>query len=220
MHICYSFLSVQKCLLTIIIFFLFRLYRSDTKEDVEEVEIVENDFEFVELTPILDAEGEETNLYNMPPHERCIVHTMFLLATLDTKKAEQESLYREALRDTMSRAQQLWKMQSLNLKNAELVKEKLGQMLPEPKNNMWTSMYEALKHLQQIFKDKMEVLHEVCDAIEVQRFRDMDKIFVEEYCKVSHVVIFKLMLILMDVIFSLSKFDPMHDIKVVISVPT
>lgn len=139
----------------------------------------------MELTPILDSEGEETNLYNIPPHERCVVNTMYLLATLDTRKAEEEPLYKEALKDTLSRAQLLWKMQTSSLKNAEFVKEKLGQLLLEPKNNLWSYQYEALKHLQQVLKDKQESLHEVCDALEVPRFRDVDKVFVEEYCRVN-----------------------------------
>ena len=110
------------------------MFRVESKDDVEELEITEHDFEFVELTPILDSEVEETNLYNIPPHERCVVHTMYLLATIDTRKAEEEPLYKEALRDTLSRAQLLWKMQTSSLKNAEFVKEKLSQLLVEPKN--------------------------------------------------------------------------------------
>lgn len=170
---------------------MYRVFRLESKEDIEEVEITENDFEFVELAPILDAEGEETNLYNTPPHERCVVNTMYLLATLDTRKAEEEPLYKEALKDTLSRAQLLWKMQTSSLKNAEFVKEKLSQLLLEPKNNLWSSQYEALKHLQLVLKDKMESLYEVCDALEVPRFRDVDKVFVEEYCRVNPFYLFR-----------------------------
>lgn len=124
---------------------------------------------------------------------------MYLLATLDTRKAEEEPLYKEALKDALSRAQLLWKMQTSSLKNAEFVKEKLSQLLVEPKNNLWSSQYEALKHLQQVLKDKTESLYEVCDALEVPRFRDVDKVFIEEYCRVNKsTYVFKKSLVRLD----------------------
>lgn len=176
----------MNCHFYIISFFyiIFRVFRLDAKDDVEEVEITENDYEFVELTPILDSDIQETNLYNMPPHECCIVHTMHLLATADARKAEEDELYRNVQREALSRIQTLWKLQTANLKNAEYVREELSQLLVEPKSNLWTSHYDALKHLQQVCKEKMDNLNKVCDVLEIPRFRGVDKVFIDEYCKV------------------------------------
>ncbi|XP_054713773.1 uncharacterized protein LOC129223233 [Uloborus diversus] len=160
-----------------------RIFGSDAKDE-EEIEIPERDYEYVELYPIINGGRHTVSTQNMPPFERCMVHTMDLVASEDTRQAEEDPLYRDAMREALFRCQNLWRAQGCSLENAEFVKANLGAPLEEPKENTWRSQYRALKHLRALFAEKMGALDKICDTFNIPKFREVDKVFVDEYCKV------------------------------------
>lgn len=162
--------------------FIWLFFRVFTEVHAEE-EVPEED-EFVPLCPIIDKVDELR--YRLPPHQRCVAHTLNLVATVDGARAEQTNQdYAKVARGVFSKCQKLWNKQGQSAVAADAVKAHCGIYLPRPAITRWNSFFKSMEAIERQLK-KGDDLDELFSKLAVPRLqRPTEPRFIEEFCRVS-----------------------------------
>ncbi|XP_064468391.1 uncharacterized protein LOC135379067 [Ornithodoros turicata] len=116
----------------------------------------------------------------LPKHHRCAAHTLNLVATVDSEKAQEDPLYGSVSDSVFTKCKALWKQQKQSVQAAEVIKEKLGRYLPVPNATRWNSTYVAMDFMNNVGKP---MLDNVFDALCLPRLKRDDVAFINEYCQ-------------------------------------
>lgn len=111
---------------------MFRVFERTENED--------EDFDTIELhnldNLLIMADTEDTNtedLIILPPHQRCVSHTLNLIAVKDTEKLlEDDVLYKKKYRAIFAKLSKLWSEQNQSTQIADKIKETYGVYLKTP----------------------------------------------------------------------------------------
>jgi len=68
----------------------------------------------------------------LPPHQRCAVHTLNLVATVDSVEALNDASYKQINRRVFAKCQALFNKQNQSTQCADQIKEILGHYLIVP----------------------------------------------------------------------------------------
>lgn len=106
----------------------FRCFEKDEDES--------STVEFQNLSDLLFTDNiEDTdseNLLILPPHHRCVSHTLNLIAVKDSEKASDSVLYKKLYRLTLAKLNKLWNKQNQSTQIADKIKELCGVYLKTP----------------------------------------------------------------------------------------
>lgn len=109
---------------------MFRVFERNENED-------EDAIEFHNLNDLLNtADTEDTNaadLIILPPHHRCVSHTLNLIAVKDSEKPlDNDTLYKKKYRVIFAKLSKLWSKQNQSTQIADKIKEYCGVYLKTP----------------------------------------------------------------------------------------
>uniref|UniRef100_A0A3Q2GKC2 BED-type domain-containing protein n=1 Tax=Cyprinodon variegatus TaxID=28743 RepID=A0A3Q2GKC2_CYPVA len=156
-------------------------YRAEEEEE-EDDEDEEDQPVFINLTEIL-AETQED--YSLPPHQRCACHSLNLVATRDIEHAlTQSETFKRLSRSTLAKCQALWNKQHRSTQASDTIQEKLGCQLIVPILTRWNSTYHAMERLNTCILTKEQEFYEICEKLQVARFKSTEFTFIQEYMKV------------------------------------
>lgn len=119
---------------------------------------------------------KKSGVLKLPPHFKCISHTMSLIATTDLKKAKGRRLYNKVL----GKCTKLWNL-STSPKSAEIIVSGGGKNLIRPVPTRWNSLFNAINRLLEMKSN----LNEICTKLGVPVFSEKELDFLEEYSTVS-----------------------------------
>jgi len=124
-------------------------------------------------------DGDESEI-NLPKQFRCIAHTLNLLASRDSLKAQNDQSYCKIYTSTFRKTTDIWNLVSRSTKAADIFYEICKCHLKIPCKTRWNSYYDSIKALLNV-KNKLE---DVCEKLEKPKFTDSQISFLEEYIKV------------------------------------
>lgn len=105
-----------------------------------------------------------------------------------TKNAEEAAKISEAFkkisRSTLGKCQALWDKQSRSTQASDIIQEILGNQLIIPNATRWNATYNALERIKRITTAGGD-LDDVCDRLEVPRFKQAERTFISEYVTVN-----------------------------------
>ncbi|TKS92534.1 Zinc finger BED domain-containing protein 4 [Collichthys lucidus] len=159
-----------------------RSIEDNREEEEEDDEDEEDPPVFINLTDILEETQED---YSLPPHQRCACHTLNLVATRDIEHAlTQSEPFKRISRSTLAKCQGLWNKQHRSTQASDTIQEKLGCQLIVPNVTRWNSTYHAMERLNTCILTKQQEFYEVCEKLQVARFKSTEFTFIQEYVKV------------------------------------
>lgn len=160
-----------------------RSIEDNREEEEEDDEDEEDPPVFINLTDILEETQED---YSLPPHQRCACHTLNLVATRDIEHAlTQSEPFKRISRSTLAKCQGLWNKQHRSTQASDTIQEKLGCQLIVPNVTRWNSTYHAMERLNTCILTKQQEFYEVCEKLQVARFKSTEFTFIQEYVKVN-----------------------------------
>lgn len=128
--------------------------------------------------------------YSLPPHQRCACHTLNLIATRDIEQAlTQSEPFKRVSRSTLAKCQALWNKQHRSTQASDTIQEKLGCQLIVPILTRWNSTYHAMERLNTCISTKEQEFYEVCEKLQVARFKSTEFMFIQEYVKVNMIIV-------------------------------
>ena len=148
--------------------------------DDEDEEIIEEDFQYIEIQELLKDESEQ--LISLPFHMRCSAHTLNLVATTDCEKAFASSNLKRIYRSSFSKASAIFNKQQRSTQAADLILEKFGERLLTPCVTRWNSTFDALVRLVNLIKKKPTALTDICGQLRVGELSQDELEFLESYC--------------------------------------
>lgn len=112
---------------------MFRVFEKDVNEDEEDTDAVE----FHDLNNLLiTVDTEDINaadLIVLPPHHRCVSHTLNLIAVKDTEKClDNDALYKKTYRIIFAKLMKLWNKQNQSIQVADKIKDYCDVYLKTP----------------------------------------------------------------------------------------
>lgn len=123
--------------------------------------------------------GDESEI-NLPKQFRCIAHTLNLLASHDSLKAQNDQSYCKIYTSTFRKTADIWNLVSRSTKAADIFYEICKYRLKIPCKTRWNSYYDSVKVMLNV-KDKLEDVYEKLGKL---KFTDCQIFFMEEYIKV------------------------------------
>ncbi|XP_067206203.1 uncharacterized protein [Linepithema humile] len=163
----------------------FRVFERAENDDEDSDAI-----EFYNLYNLLIlADIEDTNaadLIILPPHHRCVSHTLNLIAVKDTEKPlGNDALYKKKYRIIFAKLSKLWSKQNQSTQVADKIKEYCGVYLKTPVITRWNSTFDSVLQLVVLLKNDTEKINKCWDYCDLQRLTDHEIKFLEEYCQVN-----------------------------------
>lgn len=123
-------MRVCLCLFILYIKFSYRVFERD--EDNEDEEFVQ----FHNISRLLTTDVENNistdDFVTLPPHHRCVSHTLNLVAVKDSEKALDDASYKKQYRITFAKLSKLWNKQNQSTQVADKIKEMCGVYLKTP----------------------------------------------------------------------------------------
>jgi len=82
---------------------------------------------------ITDEKGSDTEDITLPPHHRCVSHTLNLIAAKDSERAlENDPTYKKKYRIIFAKLSKLWNKQNQSTQVADKIKDICGVYLKTP----------------------------------------------------------------------------------------
>jgi hypothetical protein len=129
-----------------------------------------------------ESQSEEDPIA-LPNHQRCIAHTLHLIASNSPKAAAEASAkYRFLMHSTNGKLSAIWNKVN-SPKSNETIEAVLGCQIVRPIVTRWNSYYDARKSLLSHSAEKLE---QVCKDLKLPELKDTEIVFVKEDIQVSH----------------------------------
>lgn len=154
-------------------------FEDDSDEDEDE------DEDEVTPVPIADVfDGEELeDLTHLPPHRRCVVHTLNLLATADLKDVPgwSSSPPKPIFKKVQQKCVALWNKQNRKTTVAATIKKELGKLFTTPSVTRWNSQFDAIKQVSEALEKKIHKVNKICMDSKISPFTNIDNEILKEY---------------------------------------
>ena len=161
----------------------FRLFAENDEDEKESQNTGGDELIFHEITDELNEFGG--GIYHLPPHYRCAAHTINLIATQDTKKAQESPALTKVARSAFATCQMIWNKQSRSTSAADKIRDMLGCLFIIPVPTRWNSMYYAMVKVRKLIQKSDDNLGALTDALGIKkRFNEREVAFICEYCDV------------------------------------
>ncbi|ODM89661.1 hypothetical protein Ocin01_17021, partial [Orchesella cincta] len=130
------------------------------------------------------ARLEEQSYASLPPHYRCVSHTLSLVATkdldkeLDLLKDKSASTCKKVMRSALAKCSAFWNKNGRSTQTAEAVTAILGRSVIRPVVTRWNSTFDAV----QLLLEKLEHIDAAFDAAQIKKsLTAQEKEFLKEY---------------------------------------
>ena len=125
------------------------------------------------------ADEDEFCAIQLPPHTKCICHSLNLIATTDADKAIKNAQYGKYHHSVMGKCQAVWNAVHRSSKAADSVEAILcdNKKLLIPCQTRWNSKYDAIARLLEL----KENLDKICEALKLPKFARTEMEFLAEY---------------------------------------
>lgn len=152
----------------------------------------EEEVQFIDIGSIIESEhsGGDSEAQNsdvdaviLPKQQRCVSHSLNLIASSDAGKAKSTSTYSRQYNSVMGKCQAIWNSVHRSSKASDAVKDicrDVGKGLLFPCPTRWNSMFDAVCRVLEL-KDK---LNDICSALDLPKFKPSDIDFLTEYSRV------------------------------------
>ncbi|XP_062538367.1 uncharacterized protein LOC134206649 isoform X2 [Armigeres subalbatus] len=147
---------------------------ADNKDDNEaELTIVNID------DGVLEGLEADTRQRKLPPHFKCVPHTLHRIASADVGKllSSNKTSSVQALNKALSYSSELWKLCAYP-KQREKVQQVCGKLFIKPIDTRWNSMFRAIERVVQMF-DKLDSLYKTFP--DINRLSDYHRTLLKEY---------------------------------------
>ncbi|XP_067216757.1 uncharacterized protein [Linepithema humile] len=161
-----------------------KAFRSFGKDDDETLTTVEfNDLSDLLIMDDVEDMNTESSLI-LPPHHRCVSHTLNFVAVKDSKKAiDSNVLYKKLYRLTFAKLTKLWNKQNQSTQVTDKIKEICGVYLKTPVIKRWNSTFDSILQLVTLLKNDSEKINQCLDYSNLQRLTENEIKFIEGYCQ-------------------------------------
>ncbi|XP_020669662.3 uncharacterized protein LOC110090344 [Pogona vitticeps] len=161
-----------------------------SSNDREEAEV-----EFVPISERLHtgikAEKEATEDFGLPAHQRCVSHTLHLVATQDLEALISDSSensplgpFRKHFSSLMGKCRKLWSKQTQSAQIVQYIHQQCGVCLKLPNKASWNSTFEALKQLNELLSTVPLKMDAVMDQCSLARITPAESLVVAEYTEI------------------------------------
>ncbi|EFN68716.1 Putative AC9 transposase, partial [Camponotus floridanus] len=134
---------------------------------------------------ITNEESLDTEDITLPPHHRCVSHTLNLIAAKDSERAlENDPTYKKKYRIIFAKLSKLWNKQNQSTQVADKIKDICGVYLKTPVITRWNSTFDSTYQLVTLLKDSSDKINHCLDYCNLQRLTNNDVKFLDEYCQV------------------------------------
>ncbi|XP_039308814.1 uncharacterized protein LOC120358484 [Solenopsis invicta] len=144
----------------------------------------DDDFVIQGITKETENDSDSISDILLPVRQRCASHTLNLLITVDIKTAltgfssgNSGGNYTRSHHSAFGKCSAIWNLTSRSPKAAETYVAITGKASSSPCVTRWNSTFDCLNDLISV----KQFLGSVCDALELQRFKDTDFEFLAEY---------------------------------------
>nr|XP_060616126.1 uncharacterized protein LOC132765880 [Anolis sagrei ordinatus] len=188
---------------------MFRGFRAEELRDATGTSIEGNDKEgdgdnqeepevtFVPISELLDTcnkaaeERVGSKDFSLPPLQRCVSHSLNLVATQDvdalisdSSKNSLHGPFWRHFRSLMEKCNKLWSKHKGSKQFAEYVREQSGVYLKVPNQTQWNVTFNALKQLNELLSNMPLKVGALTDQCSMARFTPAESIVLQEYTEI------------------------------------
>ncbi|MEL7309238.1 MAG: hypothetical protein AAGK05_16200, partial [Pseudomonadota bacterium] len=132
-----------------------------------------------------EAELESGELTQLPPHRRCVAHTLNLIATTDLNRVPGWTCAPKPIFiKVKNKAIALWNRQNRCTQVAAVIRKEIGKLFCTPVVTRWNSLYDAMKDLGDALESKLHKINKICLEQKISCFNNVDKDIIVEYVTV------------------------------------
>ncbi|KAK1884417.1 Transposable element Hobo transposase [Dissostichus eleginoides] len=165
----------------------FKEHQQWQVESDEEEDDVDGDGEadFTDLHSVFAAAKDDNardGLCVLPPHHRCVAHTLNLIANNEVDKwlssnVESRAVYRSAT----AKCSALWTKASRSTVASEFLEEVSGRKLIVPTVTRWNSYFDAYSRITEM---PLTDINNICTQFQMKCMNDREYQFLKEYCSI------------------------------------
>jgi hypothetical protein len=168
---------------------------SNFRKAFEEYEQAETEEEenvvFTDISSVLDGGLQDSDSdvgeIVLPKHLRCCSHTLNLIASTDADDAKVNTTFSRLYNVATGKCQAIWNAVHRSSKAADAVQgvcSSIGKNFLIPCVTRWNSKYDAIRRVLEL----KEKLADVCTALDLPKFKQIEIDFLAEYCHVMQPV--------------------------------
>ena len=128
---------------------------------------------FVNMGQILDDNITDADDFELTSHQRCVAHTMNLIATNYSKGSEKDVAYKKLSRSIMGKCSKLRNKSHRSTPVTDLIQEKFASAVISPNTTHWNCYFDAMDKLHIILNSDTasdENLAALYDAVGIDAF--------------------------------------------------
>jgi len=117
----------------------------------------------------------------LPPHFRCAVHKLSLVATKDSSLALSDKQYKKIYRSLHGKLVAIWNKQSTSVLASDKIRAALGKLFVVPNDTRWNSTFDALTSVNELLNLKKMELTSLFIAFDLRPMNDTEQKFLQEF---------------------------------------
>lgn len=153
---------------------------NDSIEESNE-EDLEEQLEPVALDSIMGEPHDEQ--YTLPPHFRCAVHRLNLIAS-DAEKALTNPVCKKVYRSLMGKVTQIFNKQTRSTLASDTIMAELGELFKIHNTTRWNSLFDALTRVKQFIDNKKTEVDNVFKHFDITPITSDECHFLTEFLEV------------------------------------
>ncbi|GBP86537.1 hypothetical protein EVAR_69057_1 [Eumeta japonica] len=127
-------------------------------------------------------EAKDSDIYQLPNHERCATHTLHLIPSRDIDKARSNNnSYRKVHDAAMAKCRAVWNLCARSPKACEIYLEITGKSPTSPCPTRWNSYYDCITDILKV----QETINEVLRKLGLAVLKEIEVQFLIEYINTS-----------------------------------